>query len=166
MKEALKVFAGSCAVYAIMAACSSGGGAPNSVSMAGSQNGAHGGMQGMGGVTSGGAMSGGALGHGGTSGSSPVPDASAQTDSGTTGPQVNTAQCNTTIGGDVYAQVNYPGRTVVQLAQVHAIGQLTASSAAGSQEQALAILVDGSARVYCGTPPTALVFTSVTFVLP
>jgi hypothetical protein len=184
MKQTLKLVVGSCAVYVIVAACSGGGNSlQNTVSLGGSGNT---GVQGNSGTTGTSNGSGGTLnGSGGgsilASGAStgttgtkltdagPVPDAMAQTDSGTIGPQVNSVACDTTITSgsntSYYAVMSYPGRTVAQLASIHAVGALVTSTAAGTHSQASVILQDGTARVNCGLT-TAKVYSSVIFVLP
>jgi hypothetical protein len=192
MKDALKFFSGSIAVYVIMAACAGGS--------SGSRSNGSGGVAQDGAPGAGGSAQGGALGGGGSPASdldastgedssvvadaadgsdgsvSPVPDANAQTDasqpgtgggSGNSGPQVDTVECDVVIDGVVYAEKAYPGRSVIDLASLRCIGVLSELTAFGTvtHQQENAFLEDGVARVGCGTP-SARLYTSVMFVLP
>lgn len=187
MKQALKMVFGSCVVYVVMAACAAkekpqhGNGNGNDDSGRGgmlasggagaggmANGGTQGGLNASGGLDAGAGRSGGAGRDDAGRDAGPVPDAMAQ-DSGTE-PQVDTVPCTTMIPGNTgfYAEKTYPGTTVLDLANLRALGVFTTAAATDSgstHEQANARLADGVARVFCG-PAAVQVYASVVFIRP
>jgi hypothetical protein len=83
-------------------------------------------------------------------------------------PDITTENCSKTSGNFVYAEHAYPGKTVVQLAQISAILHSTQIPLPGySDGSGGAYLRDGYAATICGTtadPQSSR--RTVTFVLP
>ena len=141
VREAVRAVLGGCVVYAVMAACSA------------SHNGAAVGSLGAGG-------------GGGNGITDPVSDAHAGE------PYVVTVKCDKTGESNgspvLYAEYLVPGRTMVDLAGVHAIVHLVESDRVipGYENMiSTPAVADGRVAIYCGGPEHPGV-DSVTFILP